>query len=64
MSVKKQGILRLVRIGLAAFFFIGINLLLLDYSGLLARYLGWMAKIQFLPAVLALNFGVFITISS
>lgn len=62
MSVKKQGILRLVRIGLAAFFFIGINLLLLDYSGLLARYLGWMAKIQFLPAVLALNFGVFITI--
>ena len=62
MGVRRQGILRLVRIGLAGFFFIGINLLLLDYSGLLARYLGWMAKIQFLPAVLALNFGVFITI--
>ena len=62
MNIKKQGILRLVRIGLAGFFFIGINLLLLDYSGLMARYLGWMAKIQFLPAVLALNFAVFIAI--
>lgn len=62
MNIQRQGILRRVRIGLAGFFFIGINLLLLDYSGLLTRYLGWMAKLQFLPAVLALNFGVFITI--
>ena len=62
MNIQKQGILRGIRIGLAGFFFIGINLLLLDYSGVLVRYLGWMAQIQFLPAVLALNVGVFLTI--
>ena len=50
--------LRKIRISLAAVFFIGITLLFLDFTGTLHTWLGWMAKIQFLPAVLALNFGV------
>ena len=39
-------------------FVTGITLLLLDFTGVLHGYLGWMAKVQFLPAVLALNVGV------
>ena len=50
--------LRKVRISLAVFFFIGITLLFLDLSGILHAWVGWMAKIQFLPAILALNLGV------
>jgi len=50
--------LRKIRITLAVIFFIGITLLFLDFTGLAHTWLGWMAKIQFLPAVLALNVGV------
>ena len=50
--------LRKVRIALAAIFFTGITLLFLDFTGVLHLYLGWMAKIQFIPAALALNFGI------
>ena len=50
--------LRKIRVTLAAIFFILITLLLLDFTGTLHCYLGWMAKIQFLPAVMALNFVV------
>lgn len=50
--------LRKVRIILALLFFIGITLLFLDFTGSVHAWLGWMAKIQFLPAVLALNVGV------
>ena len=50
--------LRKIRIGLAAVFWIGITLLFLDITGALHGYLAWMAKIQFLPAFLALNVGV------
>ncbi len=50
--------LKKIRIAAAALFWLGITLLLLDISGALHGYLGWMAKVQFLPAVLALNFGV------
>ena len=39
-------------------FFICITLLFLDFTGTLHGWLGWMAKLQFLPAVLALNVGV------
>ena len=48
--------LRKIRIILASIFFIGVTLLFLDFTGTLHAWLGWMAKIQFLPAVLALNF--------
>ena len=47
--------LRKIRVILASIFFILVTLLFLDYSGTLHLYLGWMAKVQFLPAVLALN---------
>ena len=47
--------LRKIRIILAAIFFLGITLLFLDYTGTVHAWLGWMAKIQFLPAVLAAN---------
>ena len=43
---------------LAGVFFVGITLLFLDFTGSIHAWLGWMAKIQFLPAVLALNFVV------
>ena len=47
--------LKRIRIGAAVVFWLGITLLLLDFTGVLHGYLGWMAKLQFLPAVLALN---------
>ena len=50
--------LRKIRIILAALFFAGITLLFLDVTGTIHQWLGWMAKIQFLPAALALNFAV------
>ena len=50
--------LRKIRIWLAAICFIGVTLLFLDFTGTAHAWLGWMAKIQLLPAVLALNFGV------
>ena len=50
--------LRKIRIILASVFFIGVTLLFLDFTGTIHAWLGWMAKVQFLPALLALNFGV------
>lgn len=50
--------LRKIRIVLAAVFFLGVTLLFLDFTGTIHAWLGWMAKIQFLPAVLAANFAV------
>ena len=47
--------LRKIRIVLAAMFFLGVTLLFLDFTGTIHAWLGWMAKIQFLPAVLAAN---------
>ena len=52
--------LKKLRVVLALVFWVGITLLLLDFSGALHHWLGWMAKLQFLPAVLALNVGVII----
>lgn len=46
--------LRKIRIGFAALFLVGITLLFLNIEGT-RSYLGWMAQIQFLPALLALN---------
>ena len=50
--------LKKIRIGAAALLWTGITLLFLDCTGALRGCLGWMAKIQFLPAVLALNVAV------
>ncbi len=50
--------LRKIRIVLACIFFAAVTLLFLDFTGVLHLYLGWLAKVQLLPAVLALNVGV------
>jgi Pyruvate/2-oxoacid:ferredoxin oxidoreductase delta subunit len=47
--------LRKIRIALAALFFVGITLL---FVGIGHQWWGWMAKLQFLPSALALNFAV------
>ena len=47
--------LRKIRITLASVFFICITLLFADFTGTLHVWFGWMAKIQFFPALLALN---------
>lgn len=54
--------LRKIRIVLALVFLVGITLLFLDFTGWAQTWLGWMAKIQFFPAVLALNAGVVIAL--
>ena len=51
--------LRKLRIALAAVFLIGITLL---FVGIGHGWWGWMAKLQFLPSALALNFAVIIGI--
>lgn len=47
--------LRKVRISLAALSFLIVTALFLDFTGVVHQWFGWMAKIQFVPAVLALN---------
>ena len=54
--------LKKIRITLAAVCFTLITLLFLDFTGTLHTWLGWLAKIQFLPAVLALNVVVIVTL--
>lgn len=49
-----------IRRVLAAIFAGLLTLLLLDFTGTLHLWLGWMAKVQLLPAILALNIGVVI----
>ena len=54
--------LKKIRIILAAVMFTLITLLFLDFTGTLHTWLGWMAKIQFLPAVMALNVMVVVAL--
>ena len=49
--------LRKIRITLAVIFWALITWLLVDFTGTAHAYLGWMARVQFLPALLALNVG-------
>lgn len=50
--------LRRIRLILALVCFVLITLLFLDFTGTVHRWFGWLAKIQLLPALLALNVGV------
>lgn len=50
--------LKTIRTVLAVISITLVTLLFLDFTGTAQRLFGWMAKIQFLPALLALNFGV------
>ena len=49
--------LKKIRLTLAIIFWVLITWLLVDFTGTAQAYLGWMAKIQFIPALLALNIG-------
>lgn len=50
--------LRKIRLTLAVLFFALVTLLFLDFTGSIHLWFGWLAKIQFLPALLALNVGI------
>ncbi|MGM9698257.1 MAG: 4Fe-4S binding protein [Prevotella sp.] len=50
--------LRKIRITLALLFFVAVTTLFLDFTGTVHTYLGWTAKVQFLPALMAVNMGV------
>ena len=54
--------LRKIRVVAAAICFTMITLLFLDFTGTIHAYMGWLAKIQLLPAVLALNVGVVVAL--
>ncbi|WP_321332277.1 4Fe-4S binding protein [uncultured Bacteroides sp.] len=53
--------LRKIRRTAAIFCFVFTTLLFLDFTGTLHGWFGWLAKIQFVPALLALNVGVVLT---
>lgn len=50
--------LRKIRIAAATVVFVAVTLLFLDFTGTWERGFGWLAKLQVVPAVLALNFIV------
>ena len=50
--------LRKIRIILATICFLAVTMLFLDFTGTIHKYFSWVASIQFLPAVLAVNVGV------
>ena len=52
--------LRKIRLTAAIVFFVLITGLFLDFTGTIHVWFGWMAKVQFLPALLALNVGIII----
>lgn len=54
--------LRKIRLTLAIVCFALITLLFLDFTGTIHAWFGWLAKIQFLPSLLALNVGVVIVL--
>lgn len=54
--------LRKIRLILAVLFFLTVTALFLDFTGSIHAWLGWTAKIQFLPALLALNVGMVISL--
>lgn len=47
--------LRVVRIVMATFFMLAVTACFLDFTGMSARWLGWTAKVQLVPAALALS---------
>lgn len=59
---KKSNPLRVTRIVLAVLFFLAVTLLMMGVSDVLPRYLGWTARLQFMPAVLSLNVGAFVVV--
>lgn len=50
--------LRTIRIIFAVLFFTAATLLFLDFTGTVHAWIGWVAKVQLLPAILAMNIVV------
>lgn len=55
--------LRKIRLALALACFIPLTLLFLDFTGTLHAWFGWMAKVQLLPAILAVNVAVIVLLT-
>ena len=47
--------LKKLRVIIASAFFVLLTLLFLDFTGVLHKWFGWMAKVQLIPAILAVN---------
>lgn len=58
----QYAMLKKIRQILAAVSIIMVTLLFLDFTGTAHAWLGWMAKIQFLPALLSLNIAVILSL--
>ena len=54
--------LKRIRQVAACICFVLVTLLFLDFTGVVQGWFGWLAKIQFIPALLALNFGVVVAL--
>ncbi|MFI3305813.1 MAG: 4Fe-4S dicluster domain-containing protein [Rikenellaceae bacterium] len=54
--------LRSLRIGLALLFAVAITMLFFDFTGALHPWIGWVARIQFLPALLSLNVAILVAL--
>ena len=54
--------LKKIRIIIAAFFMVAVTLLFLDFTGTVHKFIGWCAKIQFVPAILAGNIVIFVVL--
>lgn len=50
--------LKRLRVALGVLALVAITLLFVDVSGEATHWVGWLAKVQFLPAIFALNIGV------
>ena len=50
------------RIIMAGLIFLACLAVFLDFTGTLSAYLGWVAKIQFMPAILSLNVGILLAL--
>ncbi len=57
---EKSVMLKKIRKRIAIVFFALITLLFIDVTGTLHGLLGWMAKIQFVPAILGLHLGLIV----
>lgn len=61
--MRSENMLRKIRIILALVMFLGITLLFVDFTGTMHRLTGWMPKIQFVEAVLAVNVAVIVALA-
>ncbi|MDR0517243.1 MAG: 4Fe-4S dicluster domain-containing protein [Fibromonadaceae bacterium] len=50
--------LKKIRVSVALLCLLAVTLLFLDFTGTVHGYLGWCAKIQLVPAILAANFAI------